>query len=285
MTNINTRPRWNGVWARISEEFPLCTCVSCKKPLYLLVVLALDPIMLKRQEQLDSTTQFLMRDSTIIFAEPRDASIETYGGRMLQVAIDFSIVEEVASKLKMPIPQEINSHVALTDRSLALLLRSLNLALYEPAAVSALKADLLGRAIAAHALCNCTVTAMQSSLDTRFDTQDLKWLRDHIRNNIQYRLVDTELAAKLGVSPQTLRRRFKASIGMTPKAFVMLERIHMATKLLTESSIPIGDVAHNCGFTDHSHMCAVFVRRFGQSPTDIRNGSMNSVWTDPQSLI
>jgi len=75
------------------------------------------------------------------------------------------------------------------------------------------------------------------------------------------------LEIELGVpSIGHFSRAFKASTGVPPHQWLMLERVAMAEGLLAKSSTPLVHVAGMCGFADQSHFCRVFTRFKGCSP-------------------
>jgi AraC family transcriptional regulator len=77
-------------------------------------------------------------------------------------------------------------------------------------------------------------------------------------------LEDAARACRLSVGH--FSRAFKASTGLPPHQWLMLERVAMAEDLLAKSSTPLVHVAGLCGFADQSHFCRVFARIKGCSP-------------------
>lgn len=64
------------------------------------------------------------------------------------------------------------------------------------------------------------------------------------------------LAAKLGVSDRHLRRIFAAEQGVTPMQYLQTRRLLLAKQLLTDSALPVGQVA-----LADSAACAASMRR------------------------
>ncbi len=58
------------------------------------------------------------------------------------------------------------------------------------------------------------------------------------------------LALEFGMSPATLRRRFQAAIGLSPKAFQLRLRIDRAKQLLTTSDLSIEAISNAVGIED-----------------------------------
>ena len=82
-----------------------------------------------------------------------------------------------------------------------------------------------------------------------------------------------DMAAELtGTTRRTLQRRLRAS-GLTFSELQMQVRFRAITQLLSDSSIPIRDVAHEAGFDDQSHFARSFRRIAGVSPRQYRRAA------------
>lgn len=73
------------------------------------------------------------------------------------------------------------------------------------------------------------------------------------------------LASEAGVGEQTLRRKVRALLGITPKEFILRKRIQKAKRLLREGAT-IKAVAFDVGYRDPSHFSRLFRAETGQSP-------------------
>lgn len=87
------------------------------------------------------------------------------------------------------------------------------------------------------------------------------------------------LAAACSISVSALERRFKKHFKKTPHQYINEVRLDNARQMLLESDKPIGTIALETGFSDHSHFTRVFRRHFGISPSQARQG------IDPKSEI
>ncbi|GAB3738940.1 hypothetical protein GCM10027598_67760 [Amycolatopsis oliviviridis] len=73
-------------------------------------------------------------------------------------------------------------------------------------------------------------------------------------------------AAAAGVSERQLRRRFLVAVGLSPKAYARVVRLHRAMALARSASAPDwADIAVRSGFYDQPHMIAEFRRAVGSS--------------------
>ncbi|MEO1272275.1 MAG: helix-turn-helix domain-containing protein, partial [Myxococcota bacterium] len=81
----------------------------------------------------------------------------------------------------------------------------------------------------------------------------------------------TELAAHVGWSDRTLRRRFTQGLGLPPKTFAQIQRLQWVVHhLRQEPHSALASLALKCGYADQAHL-SNDVRRFtGLTPTKLR---------------
>ena len=77
------------------------------------------------------------------------------------------------------------------------------------------------------------------------------------------------LAAAFHMSESTLRRRLNGC-GTTLAALVKDVRLELALNMLQTTRLPIGEVAHLCGWQSHSRFTATFQARWGVPPSVVR---------------
>jgi AraC family transcriptional regulator len=82
----------------------------------------------------------------------------------------------------------------------------------------------------------------------------------------------TELAAEAGLHPVYFTRAFRAAVRMPPSRFVVEARLERASGLLVSSQASVSAIAYEVGYSDHSHFCRQFRRRFGITPSAYRSG-------------
>ena len=78
------------------------------------------------------------------------------------------------------------------------------------------------------------------------------------------------LATRLGVSDRHLRRIFAAEHGVTPMQYLQTRRLLLAKHLLTDSTLPIAQVALAAGFHSLRRFNAAFVEHYRMSPSRLR---------------
>lgn len=78
------------------------------------------------------------------------------------------------------------------------------------------------------------------------------------------------LAGRIGVTGRHLRRVFDAELGVSPVAYAQTQRLLLAKHLLTDTSLPVVDVAFASGFSSVRRMNALFQARYRMPPSRLR---------------
>lgn len=76
-----------------------------------------------------------------------------------------------------------------------------------------------------------------------------------------------ELAGAVGLSTRTLHHRVIQQIGVSPKRWLRIERLHRAIAASMNRICSWSDVAMHCGFADQAHLVREFADLLGESPT------------------
>jgi AraC family transcriptional regulator, regulatory protein of adaptative response / DNA-3-methyladenine glycosylase II len=79
-----------------------------------------------------------------------------------------------------------------------------------------------------------------------------------------------ELAARLGVTGRHVRRVFQGEYGVSPVEYAQTQRLLMAKRLLTDTTLPVIEVAMASGFGSLRRLNALFHARYRLSPTGLR---------------
>ena len=102
-----------------------------------------------------------------------------------------------------------------------------------------------------------------------------KWLKDSLR------IIETsvrngqspslrETARRCEVHPVHLSRCYSKFMGMTFSRYVNQQCIKQASRALLETDRAIVEIALDCGFADHAHLCRTFKSAIGLTPTEFR---------------
>ena len=90
------------------------------------------------------------------------------------------------------------------------------------------------------------------------------------------------LAGELGLSSRQLRRAVRHEFGVSPIELAQTRRLLLAKQLLTETDLPVVRVAYASGFESLRRFNALFVGRYGLTPSRLRKSvSKNS----PEGVI
>lgn len=84
-----------------------------------------------------------------------------------------------------------------------------------------------------------------------------------------------DLAASLGVSGRHLRRVTESELGVSPIALAQTQRLLLAKRLLSETSLSLTEIAYASGFGSVRRFNALFKSRYGLSPRAMR-GHVNA---------
>ncbi|MEV8015889.1 GlxA family transcriptional regulator [Streptomyces sp. NPDC086554] len=79
------------------------------------------------------------------------------------------------------------------------------------------------------------------------------------------------LAARAGLSPRHLQRRFTAELGVPPAEYVERVRIEAARRALAEGTDPVSAIARRCGLGTAETLRRAFHRHLGVAPSDYRD--------------
>ena len=79
-----------------------------------------------------------------------------------------------------------------------------------------------------------------------------------------------ELARKVNLSPSYLTRLFRDETGSAPVTFDRAQRLDRALDLIRNSFLSVKQVMAEVGWSDPSHFCRDFKRRFGVTPRALR---------------
>jgi AraC family transcriptional regulator len=97
-------------------------------------------------------------------------------------------------------------------------------------------------------------------------TAQLRRAKDILAANSGGHILLADVARQCGLSRQYFTKAFKATTGLAPHRWLQQHRIQHAKRHLSETSLPIADIAIRCGFADQSHLTRVFTTLVGLSP-------------------
>ncbi|HSC84292.1 MAG TPA: AraC family transcriptional regulator [Pseudomonas sp.] len=102
-------------------------------------------------------------------------------------------------------------------------------------------------------------------------TLDVERLDGYIAKHLARRITVIELAQVACLSPSHFHAQFKDSLGLTPHQYLLKTRLDRAARLLRESSLPLVQIAEECGFSSQSALTTAMRRYLGLTPRRLRN--------------
>ncbi len=93
-----------------------------------------------------------------------------------------------------------------------------------------------------------------------------------------------ELARRAGISPRSLQTLFRSQLNTTPKAHYLSLRLAEALRLVTDTDMPLLDVALSTGFTSAAGFARAFHNAHGISGRALRKHRPESATSETRSL-
>ena len=92
----------------------------------------------------------------------------------------------------------------------------------------------------------------------------------HVDENLGFAITIDHLSTLAGLSSSYFCRAFKDTFGEPPHAFIMRKRVERAQQLMLQTREPLSQIALACGLSDQAHLCNLFRRLVGHSPSHWR---------------
>jgi len=102
------------------------------------------------------------------------------------------------------------------------------------------------------------------------DDRRIRDVLSHIAQHPDADLTVERLGELAGMSPRNFTRIFSREIGMTPGKFVELSRLESARRYLEQSTLPVSQIARECGYSTADGMRLSFDRNLGVTPREYR---------------
>lgn len=96
----------------------------------------------------------------------------------------------------------------------------------------------------------------------------------YLEANYQYPLQLEEIAQQVTLSPFHFARLFKRTTGSSVMEYLLRIRLRMAKHLLTQTAMPVSEIADKCGFADPSYFSRTFKRWEGATPSEFRHARL-----------
>ncbi|MCV6586147.1 MAG: GlxA family transcriptional regulator [Marinibacterium sp.] len=93
-----------------------------------------------------------------------------------------------------------------------------------------------------------------------------------MRGNLEHPLSIAEIARRAGRPQKWLEQRMQRDLGAAPRRVYQRLRLAHARKLVTETELPVSEIALRSGYGDASSFTRAFRREFGAAPRALRAG-------------
>jgi AraC family transcriptional regulator of adaptative response / DNA-3-methyladenine glycosylase II len=93
------------------------------------------------------------------------------------------------------------------------------------------------------------------------------------------------LAARIGVTSRHLRRIFEAEFGVAPIEYAQTQRLLLAKRLLTDTALPVTEVALASGFASVRRFNALFKERYRMPPGRLRKSAARGALPGPLAFL
>lgn len=204
-----------------------------------------------------------------LFVAPRwSAEVE-----LLLLAIDPALVHQVAEEMNRPGRVELIPRFQFRDELVRQLARSL-IAEFEQdltpdqVYVESLTHTLIAHLIRKYSVAGIKLPSASCGLPPRKLARVIEYINDHLGESLSL-----EVIAKVAdISPSYFLTLFKQSTGLAPHQYVITQRIEQAKALLTQTRMPIAEIASRAGFADQSHLTRLMRRHTGLTPKILRSG-------------
>ena len=116
-------------------------------------------------------------------------------------------------------------------------------------------------------------TALQNTavLQAGLKEREVSKIKQYLLSRLNEKIRLNDMAEIAGFSPYHFARKFKATTGETPNAYLMRIRLSQAVKLLRETQMPISEIAFQVGFSSQSHLTRRLKEEYGLPPAKLRN--------------
>ena len=171
---------------------------------------------------------------------------------------------------------DIDAIVHHSDAVIALLMRALNLVHVD----GEVALDLVREA---SALVGSTAPAQRGTMSSSnrvaggLSSWQVCSVAAYIDRNLGVALPIADLAKVTRLSESHFAAAFRTSFKRPPHAYILGRRLESARKKMLSTDAPLCQIALECGLADQSHLCLVFRRAYGMTPSkwrrEIRQGN------------
>ncbi len=117
------------------------------------------------------------------------------------------------------------------------------------------------------------ITERASTGDTQYSDNLVIQALEYIRVNAGLNIRVSDIARHLDVTPRWAENRFKEITGQSLHNNIHTARMKTICSLLSETEMPLNNIAARCGFSQLHHLCSIFKKEFGITMSEYRKSS------------
>ena len=102
------------------------------------------------------------------------------------------------------------------------------------------------------------------------DIKPIGEIKKYIEENYMEEISLGQLAELVDMNASYLSSVFKKETGMTYSEYLILCRVKQASRLLVETNLSIGEIAHQSGYQDARYFSKQFSKQVGLKPSEYR---------------
>lgn len=139
--------------------------------------------------------------------------------------------------------------------------------LEQPTSTGHLYAETAAQMMAVHLLKHYSTTTIHIKQYTqRLTRRQMRQIIDYMQTHLSEKISLETLAQQVDFSSYHFAYLFRQTTGQTPHQFVLNRRLEQSQHLLTETDLPLSQIALEVGFQTQSHFTQAFRKHFGVTP-------------------
>jgi AraC family transcriptional regulator len=135
---------------------------------------------------------------------------------------------------------------------------------------SSFYADSIATGFAVHLLTHYATRKLKLREYNGLPKDKLKQAVDYMNAHLGEDISLADISTQLCISQYHFARLFKQSMGITPHAYLIQQRVDKARQLLRQTELTVLDIADQCGFANPSHLAKHFQKQTGITPRQFR---------------
>ncbi len=166
---------------------------------------------------------------------------------------------------------ELLSHIGWYDNFLYQNVKQLVSLVRQTDDISKLMSENISQTLCLYLFNNFTANSTKQKTEPiKFSPKKYALIQEYIQENLTEQITLEKLAKVAGMNSHTLLRSFGKTFGTTPAQYIIEQRIRKARWLLINSDKDITTIAHETGFSSHSHLTTTFKKNINLSPREFR---------------